>query len=391
MSPSETSNDCAMMEGSEIVASPSRPGASPTKSNCTGKCYNDQDESSLLLQLLQPANSPNEWIRCFQASPPLQKLLSAAMDAYMTEAVETSDTMELPFPYQTLTSDVHVMQGVLKHMERLHRQAASTHENLLAEGISKLEQLRPPTMATRISNEEAEITLLQRSITREEKALTTARQRRMERELARDQRQLVEWKALSSILADIDFPREDDTSPTGLAYGFPVTKLGCEVILRPAADGTLDSATLDIAEEFGMRDEDLPPVLREMFRDLLSVKLSGLLEYDANDFDFQHAARRIIVLLGRLDRILEDLMLACQQWDHDFTTDETTTALRVHIAPNVSIIMKWHTNSAYVLEYSYPNQVQLMQGENIETVKADHPPSLRSLWKKVVAGKISQA
>eukprot|EP00977_Amphora_coffeiformis_P012299 scaffold3040_cov152-Amphora_coffeaeformis.AAC.2 len=397
VSPSETSKDRTTTEEAssdeEKLSSPecilpTRQSVSPTESNRMEECDDRSDETCLLLQLLQRSSSPNEWIQCFQGSRPLQMLLSAAMDACAKQIAVSDDTMDLPPPYQTLTADVRLMQGVLQHMKRLHRQAASAHDTLLGEGLAVLDTIRPPAFQTRVSAEEAEIALLERAIAREEEALAIARKRRLERQLAQDQRQLVEWKALSSILADIDFPREDDTSPTGLAYGFSVTQLACEVVLRPAADGTLDSATLDVMEkESGTGEEDLPAALKQMFRVVLSDKLSGLLEGDAAELDFQQAARQVIVFLGRLDRIIDDLTLACQRWDHDVSTDETATSLRVHVAPSMSICLNWQASSAFVLEYAYPSQVELTKGDCAETLEADHPPSLRSLWKKVIVGK----
>ena len=364
---------------------PSRQSISPAESNNTEGGYIVEDESFSWLHLVQARSSPEEWIQSFQGSRPLQMLLSAAMDACAKQIADTDDTIDLPPPYQTLVADVRLMQALLQHMERLHRQAASAHATLLDKGLTVVESIRASsTLHARISAEEVEIALLEKSIAREELALSLTRNSRLERQLARDQRQLVEWKALSSILADIDFPREDDTSPTGLAYGFTVAQLACEIVLRPAADGTLDSATLDVMEESGTAGEGLPTELIQMFRDLLSNKLSCILEEDLDERDFQQAARQVVVFLGRLDRVLDDLAVACQQWDHEVLVDETATSLQVNIAPDTSICLNWQVSSAFVLEYAYPSQVNLLQDLSSKSLEADHPPSLRALWKQVV-------
>ena len=358
--------------------------------------YEENSEASLLHefdtfrweQLVPRRHSASDWMRSFSQSLPLQMLLSNALDACVNcdVPIEMDDALfaALPPSCQLDLVETRLLQNLWQTMDHLYQNISRAERGKLEKAFDLVHALRPPSRRANIARCETDIVWLERAIVREETSLLLAQQRRLEQQWQLCQRQQVEWRALSTLLAGVDFPREDDTSPTGLAYGFPIKQLGCEVVLRPSADGTVDSTSLDSCPT----PADLPMDLVAFFSKVVSTKVSALMEQRGNDF--QQAARQLVVFLGRLDRTLDDLVCACQQWEHEITVSDEALDLKIKLGPGKATLrMTWVAPSMTVQHFVYPTRVELIRLEGksvLEMMYQDaNPPNLRSLWKETMA------
>ena len=338
-----------------------------------------------------------DWIHHFSTCQPLRTFFLAALVA-CNEGVRQGALVRQPIQVvpslgRHLSVELRLKEDFLRHFETLHETAVRTEKEKLEEALRLTYSARPPTpRQIEIAKYEAEIAVLEQTIVREQRTLALARQRKLQKELDWCHRQIAEWRLLSSLLGDIDFPKEDATSPTGLAYGFPVERLECEVILRPNVDGSLDSTSLDVisTDAPGL----LPVALVESLRRIILAVLSGMM--DEEDFDFQQAFRQTIIFLGRLDRILDDLEGACRLWSHDVmvsTDSGDTVTLEFYLSQTTTYRLIWQIlpKSPLVLEYAYPSRVESIL-DSVATTKnpSTRPPSLRALWNKVEAGTLDQ-
>ena len=393
VSPSETNgneeappdvSDAVMQSPQQHASIPlSNENVSPEACDCHDESI-AETESFCWRQLLPTHNSPqNEWIQCYQSSQPLRMLLSAALDA-CADKVHRGELSWDEKPSRDV-ADVRLMYVVWQQMESLQQTVLRTEREKLNEAWRLVDSIRPPSLQSQLAELESEIAVVEKAIAREARALALSRKRKLDRQLEWCQRQEVEWRALSSLLAgNIDFPREDDS---GLAHGFPVQKLDCEVILRPDDCGALSSANLNATT--GLATINIPLELAEGLRRIISVKLVEMCKEE--DLDFQLASREVIVFLGRLDRILGDLECACRQWEHGVggdLDDGDAVILQFQVTPTTTARLVWQITPSepLVLEHAYPNRVELVQDGVTSIVDSNccDPPCLRSLWSTVV-------
>lgn len=316
---------------------------------------------------------------------------SSALQWFLSRAFQVCQVPESPripalAPHGTMLAELDLWQDLLRHVQHLNDSIFRECRAQLEEAFERVEAFRPMTRTEKIANLEAEIAWLEEQIVDEQEALARKYQHELAAQLRDQERQIPAWHALATLLANVELPEADDTSPTGFCYKFPIPLLGSDVVLRPTPDVSTDLARLD--EIFSPNALELPEQVVDFFRGLVSLQLSAVLA-----FDFEPAARYLTTFLGRLDRTLDDIYRACGLWQHkvhlngdkEGNVDAIRLMMEFEFASTTSVRLTWDKTSYRTATFTFPSVVELVQEGATKAIQVEaHPPTLRYLWDVLV-------